>query len=191
MSELTTPWTQPQSVQSVLVTPMQEDLFTPDEALLLAGLNWTEDDPRRAMVPGWIKAAQQRAELDTGLALLTQIREVTFTVPAWNWMPLPAQCTPTQAIEELTPGLLVQPIVGPLPRFAVAPGTTGALRVTAGWLDKADLLARAPLLRHAVGLLVAHYATTGRDLAITGTIVATIPEGYEDAIAPFRLVWVM
>lgn len=190
MSYLTPPWASPQSVQSVLVTPMTEALYTIDEALLRAGLSWVGDDPRRPMVTDWIAAAQAKVELDTGLALLTQTRDVTFTTTDW-WTPLPAQCTPVQALEEVDEELGLAPLltlIGPS-RYAIAPGCSGMLRVTAGWTSKADFKARVPLLYHAVGLLIAHYATAGRDLAITGTIVATMPEGYAEAVAPHVLVW--
>lgn len=186
---LIAPWAQPQSVQSVLITPMSEDLFTPDEALLRAGLTWAIDDPRRPMVTDWIKAAQQKVEQDTGLALLTQVREVTVLSPTWGWTPLPAQCTPTQAIEDVI-GVSVVARIGPQPRYALAPGFTGTLRVTAGWVDKADFKVRAPLLYQAVGVLLAHYATAGRDLVITGAIEQEMIQGYAEMIASAALVWI-
>ena len=56
----------------------------------------------------------------------------------------------------------------------------------------AALAAEAPTLIHAVGLLAGHMLTLGRDLAITGAVAAIseTPQGYEDCIAPHRLVWV-
>jgi hypothetical protein len=42
-------------------------------------------------------------------------------------------------------------------------------------------------LVQAVGLLTAHYATLGRDLALSGTMTP-VPMGYEEAIAPYRLI---
>ena len=43
-----------------------------------------------------------------------------------------------------------------------------------------------PLLKWACGLLACHYLLTGRDLAIVGTIVQSVPMGYEDAIRVYR-----
>ena len=64
--------------------------------------------------------------------------------------------------------------------------------MTAGWPDPDTLKAEAPLLHHAVGLLVSHYLTLGRDLAITGAVasVNSVPETYEESIQPYRLVYV-
>jgi len=83
-------------------------------------------------------------------------------------LPLPPQCTPLQSIEP-------------------ADGSAAAVyRIVAGWPDAATLKAEAPLLVHAVGLLVAHYATFGRDL-ITAEGATVVPLGYSDAIQPHRL----
>jgi len=68
--------------------------------------------------------------------------------------------------------------------------TSGSWQVVAGWPNAAILLAEVPLLVHAVGLLTAHYATLGRDLALAGMrgAMETVPMGYEEAIAPYRLM---
>ena len=63
------------------------------------------------------------------------------------------------------------------------------MEIVSGWTTPATLLAEAPLLVEAVGLLTAHYATFGRDLAISGP-ATRVPAGYDEAIAPHRLVWV-
>jgi hypothetical protein len=69
--------------------------------------------------------------------------------------------------------------------------TSGAVvRVTVGYLDPADLRARAPLLLQAVGLLTAHFATFGRDLA-TSDPANLVPLGYEDCIASYRMIWLI
>jgi hypothetical protein len=39
----------------------------------------------------------------------------------------------------------------------------------------------------AVGLLAAHYVTSGRDLAVVGTTAAAMPMGYADAIQAYRV----
>ena len=66
------------------------------------------------------------------------------------------------------------------------------MTVVAGWPNVAALAAEAPTLIHAVGLLVAHMLTLGKDLAITGAVAAIseTPQGFEDCIAPHRLMWV-
>jgi hypothetical protein len=63
------------------------------------------------------------------------------------------------------------------------------LRVTSGWPDRATFAKEAPLLLQAVGLLTAHYATLGRDLAGTADTFP-VPMGYEAAVAPHRLIWI-
>jgi hypothetical protein len=59
-----------------------------------------------------------------------------------------------------------------------------------GWVDRADLRAREPLLVQAVGLLAAHMATFGRD-AVTNDTPNLVPLGYEEAIASYRLIWMI
>jgi uncharacterized phiE125 gp8 family phage protein len=154
----------------------------------------------------FIAAARAQVEQDTGLALLTQTREVTLVVPvSGGTVPLPPHCTPLQEITELT----ASPAIGSSARLVLDPrvhlqvGTSGSvtflswpadagiatLRVIAGWPDRAALLAEVPLLIQAVGLLTAHFATLGRDLA-SGTPATKVRMGYDEAIEPYRLVWV-
>jgi hypothetical protein len=88
-----------------------------------------------------------------------------------TYWPLPPQCLPAQTIEDVSPTVK---------------------KVTSGWATIDELKAEAPGLHQAVGLLATHYATLGRDLAITGAVASIniVPEGYEDLIAAYRLVWV-
>jgi hypothetical protein len=161
------PWDTPRGVYSVLLVPPAIEPLTVDEAKLRAGLSWPPADPREGLMAEFIKAAREQVERDTGLALLTQTREVHVAaeLPAGAPVPLPPQCTPVQSLVES--------------------GAT-VYRIVAGWPDAATLKAEAPLLVHAVGLLAAHYATFGRDLATTeGANV--VPLGYADAIQPYRL----
>jgi hypothetical protein len=58
------------------------------------------------------------------------------------------------------------------------------IRVVAGWTSVAALTTAAPLLVHAVGLLTAHYATLGRDLASLEP-ASEIPQGYADVISAY------
>jgi hypothetical protein len=208
------PWAQPRSCYTVLVTPAAEEPLTVAEAKLLAAMSWpvtVPPDPREAMVADFIRAAREKVEKDTGLALLTQVRDVHVMIET-DWVPLPSQCTPVQSIVDVTP--VVNPLpepdqprhgrIIPAPRLASRGGVTGfafeqefatpytVLRVTAGWPDAATLKAAEPLLHHCVGLLTSHYLTLGRDMAITGAVASinVVPEGYEDSIQPYRLIWV-
>jgi len=190
------PWTSPQSVWSVLVEAPTAEPLTLDEAKLRAGLDWLPGDPRDAMLADWIAAARAQVEQDTGLALLTQTRDVYLSPTcAGSVVPLPSQCQPVQSIDELAPTR----------RVGVPPFRPGAslwfaasavvddgptFRVVAGWPDAATLRRQAPSLLHAVGLLVAHYATLGRDLARTDETTPVV-FGYDAAIAAYRLVWVI
>jgi hypothetical protein len=179
---VSTPWQSPLSVSSVLVEGPTEEPFTLDEAKLLAGLDWDAGDPRDDLMSGFIAAARSQVEQDTGLALLTQTRTVTITAPYGGAVPLPVQALPVQSITDPTGS----DVIGAPPSVL----TAGTWLIVSGWPDAATLQAEAPLLRHAVGLLIAHYATLGRDLATIDAAVVTIPYGYAEAIAPYQLVWV-
>ena len=201
------PWAQPTSCYSLLTTPPVEEPITVDEAKLRAGLDWPDTDPREALVPKYIAAARAMVERETGLALLTQERDVYFRsdTPYPEVMPLPSQSTPLQAITEVVP---FDPATGwPTPALppshwfvrGMSLGVSGVplgygvrVHLIAGWPDVPALEGDAPLLVQAVGLLTAHYLTLGRDLAITGAVAAisSVPEGYEACIASYRLVWV-
>jgi len=193
------PWYLP-PVSSVLVVPPTVEPLTLAEAKLRAGLDWATGDPRDALMTGFIAAARQQVEMDTGLALLTQTRAITFhatgVVDATDCgiLPLPMQSLPLQS--------LTDPDGNPFDPLRYASGyqhrlsavqfydgwQSGTWMAVAGWPDVDALKADAPLLVHAVGLLVAHYATVGRDLSIVGTIVADTPMAYKAAINPFCLV---
>lgn len=189
------------SCYSQLVQASTEVLFTLEEAKLRAGLDWAAGDPRDQLMMDFVAAATQKVELDTGLALTTQIRDVFYTVPVDGIVPLPGQCTPTQALEEIATTrrnlharfLRLQRTNLSMPeRLLMEVGSSGTVRVTAGWPSKEALKAEAPLLYQAVGLLIGHFAVLNRDLAITGAVASVniIPEGYEAAISPYRLMWV-
>ena len=192
----------PRAVSELVVPPTVEPI-TLDDAKLRAGLDWVAGDPRDALMQSFIAAARQQVEADTGLALLTQTRDVFYDQsPTF----LPAQCRPLQEVVELVaidsrgerridPGLhLLLPVLNrplsviPLARPRVDyDGTPGAyrLRVIVGWKTPADL---PPLLTQAVGLLTAHYATNGRDLTTVGLNIVATPLGYAEAVAPFQQV---
>ena len=179
------PWAYPLGVSSVLVEPPTEEPLTLDEAKLRAGLDWPAGDPRDALMADFIKAARAKVEQDTGLALLLQTRRVTLNVPGGSLLPPPAQTIPTVSITaEAAPPFIARHDV-----WWFTEDTAGTYLVVAGWPTPAALRVEAPLLVHAVGLLVAHYATLGRDLASIDESFIT-PLGYDDAIQPHRLLWV-
>jgi hypothetical protein len=184
------PWSQPISVSSVLVTGPTEEPITLDQAKLAAGLDWPSGDPRDAQMQGFIAAARQQVELDTGLALLTQTRDVTIEASAaYGWViPMPSQAMPVQTISGPTALDLNRAVRQTSDGWWLAV-PTGTWRIVAGWPDRTALQAEAPLLVHAVTLLTAHYATIGRDLtAMRGDGFGVTPMGYAEAIQPYRLV---
>ena len=197
---------------SVLVTPPVEEPLTLEQAKARAGFDWISPDPRDALLMDFLRAARAQVEHDTGLALLTQTRDAwlnAFPLTATGLIRLPSQCRPLQSVTtvgfiDATGVAIVLPAeayVVDLARgeIGLAPGATWpafstlrgvapiTIRVVAGWPD-ADILAQhAPLLVQAVGLLTAHYATAGRDLASGDGLEAT-PLGYAAAIAPYEQV---
>lgn len=189
------PWATPTASSSVLVSGPTEEPVSLDDAKLAAGLAWPTGDPRDAQMRGFIAAARAQVEHDTGYALLTQIRDVSIAPRDDDAFVLPVQAYPVQSISTID-GQLVDPAFFSVERSSrtlrsALLTTGGTWRITAGWPDAVALAAEAPLLVQAVKLLVAHYATVGRDLAITGTIVNPTPMGYDAAIGPYRLVQVI
>jgi len=189
----------PRSVASVLVEGPTVEPLTLDEAKLAAGLDWPPGDPRDTQMEAFIAAARSKVEQDTGLALLQQTRDI-FVEVFWagGVIPLPWQALPLQSITDplgrvLTRDeVLIDRQLGTLALPPAASGyTIGTFRIVSGWPDAASLKKEAPLLWQAVALLTAHYATLGRDVAIAGTIVTDVPQTYDDAVAPFRLMWVI
>jgi hypothetical protein len=183
------PWQTPQGIfRELLVAPALA--VSRQEAKIVAGLTWPDGDPREGMLDLWIRAAQAKVEQDTGLALLSQSWRLTFeTWTSPGILPLPSQAMPLISIVDvngdplpdwtIVRGLLVLP-VGTLPLVVT---------IVSGWPDPDALRAEAPLLLHAVSLLVAHYATTGRDVASDDS-PDLVPLGYDEAIGPYRLIWV-
>ena len=191
------PWYMPPVISALKVAPTEEPLSLA-QAKLRAGLDWPDGDPRDDLMKAFIAAARAKVELDTGLALLTQTRAITFIAPVSWWssdggvVPLPMQSLPLQSLTDPDGNPYTRFVSGYDQRLAAVrfwdEFQSGTWLAVSGWPDAATLLAEAPLLVQAVGLLVAHYATVGRDLAIVGTIVATTPQGYDDYIDPYRLV---
>lgn len=192
------PWYLPPVVSALVIPPVDEPL-TLEQGKLRAGLDWRAGDPRDELMLGFIAAARAKVELDTGLALLTQTRAITFTVGV-SWandsgvVPLPMQALPLQSLTD--PDGNPFPITSWRTGYAQRMATlqflegfqSGTWQAVAGWPTPEALRAEAPLLVQAVGMLVAHYATVARDLSIVGTIVATTPEGYRACVDPYCLV---
>jgi hypothetical protein len=197
------PWQTPLRSFSVLVTPPVQEPLTLEEGKLRAGLSWSSDEPpsgRPQLMLDHIAAARGQVERDTGLALLTQTRDVYFTTIGDGLIALPCQALPLQSIASITP---IAPSSAPAWRsgaFTVSGNPTwldalggvqtGVARCVVGWTDPADLRLKEPLLYHAVGLMTAHLATFGRDL-VTADASNLVPFGYEEAIASYRLIWLV
>jgi len=192
----------------VITAPTDEPL-TLDEAKLRANLDWVAGDPRDALMEGFISTARARVEIDTALALLTQTREV-YADSLGCVFELPAGCKPlanAAAVSGITytdqTGLVqtVDPavyVVDPMrARLVLAPGKAWptaparllalpyVITVTAGWPTPADL---PPILLQLVGILVAHLATLGRDLATVDPSVVEVPYTYCDLLDSYRAV---
>jgi uncharacterized phiE125 gp8 family phage protein len=198
----------PPHAVSVLVTPPVLEPVTLLEAKLRAGLDWVAGDPRDGLMTSFIAAARSKVEQDTGLALLTQTRDVSFDAIAGT-LTLPALCKPLQAVtslkytdaagavQTLAPATYVVDLAGARIGLALGdawptdlrPFQPYVLRIVSGWASVALLTAAEPMLVHLVGRLVAHYATLGRDLASVDP-AALVPLGYEDDIAAYRPVTV-
>jgi hypothetical protein len=212
----------------VTVAPTEEPL-TLDEGKLVAGVDWPSGDPREPLMSGWIAAARDQVERDTGLPLLTQTIDLSikgvpgpYSGPWWGvpvspwYVPVYPWYNPTVATIVLVraPGRLqavssaeylddagqsqtIDPstYVVDLTRGTIWPlsgswpNTALRIQYVAGWASAAVLKPAVPLLIHALGLLVAHYATLGRDIAVLerGSLL-TIPQGYVDAIAAYAQV---
>jgi uncharacterized phiE125 gp8 family phage protein len=197
-------WPAPHA-RSVLVTAPVIEPLSLAQAKLRAGLDWADGDPRDQLALDFLAAARAKVEQDTGLALLTQTRDVYLDAIYGSTIVLPDQSRPLQSVTsikstdtagivqtldplnyvvDLASGRIGLAIGGAWPSD-LRPFQPYVLRIVAGWTSAALLLAAAPLLVHAVGLMVAHYATVGRDATTVGTIITTTPYGYDDAISGY------
>lgn len=175
-----------------------------DQAKLRAGLDWPAGDPRDALMEDFVATATSTVQIDTAFALLTQTRDVV----AYGALPaevvLPAQSRPLQSVDSITyvddagatqtvdPATYAVDLVRA--RIAIRSGSSWpvnaspfaawTIRIVAGWEDVDSV---PPKLVQAVGLLVAHLATAGRDLASVDAFTE-VPYGYDDCIAPYRPV---
>jgi uncharacterized phiE125 gp8 family phage protein len=200
---------------SILVEPPADEPVTIADVKLRAELDWLDGDPRDALATQLIQTAREFVEADTGLALLTQTRDVFFdhVPPCATPILLPTYCAPVQTVLSwqvrtqsgvvaLDPTSVTADQGSNPGRIVVAPPSSGpwpsvyglqpwALRLVVGWPTPQDL---PPRLVHAVGLLAAHLLTAGRD-AVTvmgrGGHDQIMPLGYEDAVDPYRAVTVL
>ena len=180
----------PHAVSVLVSGPIAEplDLAT---AKLYARLR-SSDTSLDTLVTGYIKTARAKVEQDTGLALITQTRDVYFDAFTET---LPAPSRPLQSVTSFKyfdSAGVQQTLDATNYLVDVASGrlglsSTGAwpsdlrdfqpfvLRVVVGWADAAAL---PQPFKDAVGFLVDAYVNKGPlDL-------------YEDTIAPYRLVTV-
>jgi uncharacterized phiE125 gp8 family phage protein len=194
------PWSCAPRIRAELAAPIATEPLTLDQAKLLAGLDWAVGDPRDQMILDFIAAARAQVEQDTNRALPLQARDLFFdTLPATvAWYALPPQTVPLQAVTSIS-AVDSQGVITPLDPSAYAVAITNdglTLSILTAPPDVQRWVVRVqsgsatlpPSLLFAVGLLTAHYMTTGRDLTITGTIVATTPHGYAEAIAAHILM---
>lgn len=203
---------------SVIVQPPDPDGIALVEPLTLqqakdrAGFTWADGDPREDLLLGFISAARSLVEQRTGLALPTQVRDVYFDalpIDRTGGLRLPPQSLPLQQVISVksidTSGVVN--VLDPSNYFAdlatariglspsgtwpmdLRPMQPWVVRIKSGWATPAALRAVAPMLFQAVGLLTAHYATLGRDLASLDP-VSDVPFGFEDLIEPYCLVTV-
>src|SRR5262245_23422633 len=189
---------------SVLVEASDLLVLTIDQGKLRAGLDWPAADPRDELMAEFIDTATAKVERDTGLALLTQTRDVFVEGALPAEVTLPAYSRPLQAVASITyvdtagatqtvdPATytidqargLVRLVAGAAWPSSNAPDHPWVFRITAGYAS-ADAI--PPLLYQAVAVLTAHLATFGRDLV--GTEAAgENPYGYDDMIATYRPV---
>lgn len=187
---------------TVTPTTLVEPLTLAD-VKLLAGLDWMDGDPRDAVMLRFLRSARKQVEHDTGLAIRLRVRDVFLDAidEPYEW---PAQTLPLQSVVSIrwVSAAEVATVVAsstyqvelPTGRIALVPGQvwpTGEFRSLSPWVVRtvagyASIAAIPEDLVHAIGVLTAHYATAGRDVVITGTIVNTVPMGYDAIIQPHR-----
>jgi uncharacterized phiE125 gp8 family phage protein len=183
----------------VAKTAPTDEPLTLDEGKLRAGLDWAVGDPRDALMQSFIAAARQYVEQRTARAIPAQAHQLFYDgtgIGVGTLLAVPGSSQPLVSVEAVTStdaagvdhpldpaAYLVQrgsgliQLVGPLPTD---------VRALEGW--RVDVTCGStpldPGLLQVIGLLTAHYATLGRDLA-TLTPATDIPHGFEEAIAPF------
>jgi len=187
--------THPTSV--VVAEPATEPIDT-TTAKLYARITDTAED---ALIPTFIKAARIDVEKRTGLALITQTRDIYFDALPGDVFDLPPQSTPLQSVSfikttdtlgvvntldasnytvDISSGRIALSEAGAWPTDlrAFQPWN---IRIVAGYGNAAAV--PAPLVR-AVGLLTGFYLNEGRDRFLAKNLF----DAYEEAIRPYTLV---
>jgi len=196
--------TWPEPLTSIVTVPPTVEPLTLDEGKLRANLDWLDGDPRDALMLAWIQTARARVEFDTGRSLLTQTREAYADTLGWI-TELPERCRPLQHVTSITytdATGQVQTVDPAVYTVDVARGRivlnrgqqwpTGrnyalpwVITLDAGWPDVASI---DPIPLQLVGLLTAHLATLGRDLATVDPAVVEIPYGYKELLDSYIAV---
>lgn len=189
---------------SVLVTPPTTEPLSIAEVKQRARISTSAED---GLIRTYIKAARDQVEQDTGLALLTQTRDVYLdSVPAGitpfalPWPPLQSvtsvKYTDTGGIVQTLaasnyvwdassmPARLALSDVGVWPTD-IRVFQPWVIRIVVGWTNPALI---PPALLEAVGILAVHMATFGRDLVSVGNTVTPMLQSYHEKIAAYSLV---
>jgi uncharacterized phiE125 gp8 family phage protein len=204
----------PAHVRSAMTVPPPEEPLTLEQAKLRANLTWqsggTPPDPRDELMQSFIRAARAKVEHDTGLALITQTREIYLDAVSGSVITLPWLSLPLQEVVSIVtidaagnphtmdPATYIVDYLGG--RIALVSGAAWptdlrtfqpwTITIVAGYENAADLAEKAPPLLQAVGLLTAHYATLGRDLASIQT-ATEIPQGYGEILEAYLPITVV
>lgn len=191
---------------SVITTPVDPEALVITVENLEARARIAAADGEPELVPGYLLAAQEQVQRDTGLVLLPETHVAwTDALPSMGALDLPVTSWPIAALQsvawtddtgaehELDPGSYLVDLARRPGRLSWVGSVGGSPRTFQGW--KVQLLTGwaspelvPPLLRQAIGVLASHYLTIGRDLTSIGSSVEVMPMGYEAAIAPWRVV---
>ena len=174
--------------------------LTVAEGKLRAGLAWADGDAREALMTGFIAAAAGKVQQDTGVVPLLRTYDVFFDAVrsplALPWRPVAA----VTSFASIDSAGLVQTL--DVANYHLDPGSDAPvsarlglsdlglwptdlrsfqpylLRIVAGYASVALI---PPWVSEAVGILVAHAATSGRDRFTE----AAMRDEYEEKIAPY------
>jgi uncharacterized phiE125 gp8 family phage protein len=151
------------------------------------------------LLDGFIRAATEAVERDTGIVFLTQTWDVSFDEWKGGWGALLLPWRPLQSVTSISStdsagvttawaGTNYRAELGTIPsRIVLADNVTwpGDIRLSLAWtirivVGHTNVEQIDPLLVHAVGLLATHYAgPDGRD-------GRAAPDGYEEIIGRYR-----
>jgi uncharacterized phiE125 gp8 family phage protein len=183
-------------------SPAPVEPLQPADLIALARI--VSGDEETTLLPGYISAARQYVEQDTGRALIEAVLDLyADALPADQpvllpWPPLQSvQLVEWTDVDGTTttvdPSTYIVDAASAPARLAWVDSTTvpRTVQTFQGWHVQQRVgwtsALLPPLLRQAIGLLAAHWLTTGRDLTVIGAPVADMPYGYATAVAPYRL----